>query len=148
MSKETIESQLMILIQDYQWREWPALPGQTNDIRCGVLVPAVITDDIKVYAGVRSSGLDKHAGEICFPGGRPEPSDDDLVATALREAQEEMGISGARILGRLSSMPLYTSNYRLEPYVGAFFSLELYRRSRSYLSLLLISPTISWTRVF
>ena len=119
MSKETYESQFMNLIQNYKWKEWPDLPGQSNDIRCGVLVPTVFTDDIQVYAGVRSSGLEKHAGEICFPGGRPEPGDPDLVATALREAHEEMNIRGARVLGRLSSMPLYTSNYRLEPYVGA-----------------------------
>ena len=118
MSKETYESQFMNLIQNYTWKEWPDLPGQSNDIRCGVLVPTVFTDDILVYAGVRSSGLEKHAGEICFPGGRPEAGDEDLRATALREAQEEMDIASARILGRLSSMPLYTSNYRLEPYVG------------------------------
>ena len=118
MGKENFESQFLTLIQDYRWRTWPPLPGQTNHIQCGVLVPAEFNEDIRVYAGVRSSGLEKHAGEICFPGGRPEPDDADLMATALREAQEEMAISGARILGRLSSMPLYTSNYRLEPYVG------------------------------
>ena len=59
-----------------------------------------------------------------FSGGRPEACDLDLRATALREATEEMGISEARILGRLSSMPLYTSNYRLEPYVGAIDSMK------------------------
>ena len=124
MGKETLESRFTALIEDYQWREWPALPGQTNDIRCGVLLPTVFSNDIAVYAGVRSTGLEKHAGEICFPGGRPEACDHDLRATALREANEEMGISEARILGRLSSMPLYTSNYRLEPYVGAIDSMK------------------------
>jgi 8-oxo-dGTP pyrophosphatase MutT (NUDIX family) len=62
--------------------------------------------------------LENHAGEVCFPGGRPEKEDASLEATALREASEEMGISSAQVLGRLSSMPLYTSNYRLEPFVG------------------------------
>jgi len=118
MSKDISVHKLSALIENYQWREWPALPGQTNDIRCGVLVPVMFSDDITVFAGVRSRGLENHAGEICFPGGRPEDSDKDLQATALREAREEMGIQGAKILGRLSSMPLYTSNYRLEPFVG------------------------------
>ena len=124
MGKETLESRFTALLEDYQWREWPALLGQTNDIRCGVLLPTVFSNDIAVYAGVRSSGLEKHAGEICFPGGRPEACDYDLRATALREANEEMGISEARILGRLSSMPLYTSNHCLEPYVGAIDSMK------------------------
>jgi len=59
-----------------------------------------------------------HGGEICFPGGRPEPEDTDLFSTALREAREEVGISGGDLLGRLSSIPLYTSDYRLEPFVA------------------------------
>ena len=118
MSKERYLPQLVAQLENYSWREWPALRGQTNDIRCGVLIPMQVSDDIMVYAGLRSGGLENHAGEICFPGGRPEKEDTGLEATALREASEEMGISDVQILGRLSSMPLYTSNYRLEPFVG------------------------------
>lgn len=113
-----LASKLMDTMGDYGFSEWPALPGQKNNIRCGVLVPAYVTDDITVFVGVRSRGLGQHAGEICFPGGRPEVQDENLQATALREAREEMGIESARIVGRLSSMPLYTSEYRLEPFVG------------------------------
>lgn len=118
MSKDIDVHQLSAQIKNYSWREWPALRGQTNHIRCGVLIPMRVDHDITVYAGLRSGGLEKHAGEICFPGGRPEKEDANLEATALREASEEMGISGAQLIGRLSSMPLYTSNYRLEPFVG------------------------------
>ena len=110
---------LRIALQERPWEEWPALPGRTNDIRCGVVVP--VQDDgtnPRVYAGARSQSLGKHAGEVCFPGGRPESGDQDLWATAIREAQEELAIEGLDQLGRLSSVPLYTSNYRLEPYIA------------------------------
>jgi 8-oxo-dGTP pyrophosphatase MutT (NUDIX family) len=42
----------------------------------------------------------------------------DLTQTALREAREELGITRVELLGRLSSIPVYTSDHRLEPVVG------------------------------
>jgi 8-oxo-dGTP pyrophosphatase MutT (NUDIX family) len=68
---------------------------------------------------VRASTLRHHANEVCFPGGRPDASDVDLRATALREAHEELGIEDAQVLGELSSVPLYTSDFRLHPFVAA-----------------------------
>jgi 8-oxo-dGTP pyrophosphatase MutT (NUDIX family) len=85
-----------------------------------VLVPLVWEGErLTCVATLRAASLRSHAGEVCFPGGRPEPEDDDLIATALREAHEELGIEGAEILGPLSSIPLYTSDYRLRPWVAA-----------------------------
>ena len=106
------------ILKSYPWQQIPALPGRTNKIQCGVLVPITFADNPKVYAGQRSMDLTNHAGEICFPGGRPEENDSNLQATAIREAEEEMGISDVEIMGRLSSIPVYTSDYRLEPFVG------------------------------
>ena len=58
-----------------------------------VLVPLFESEgDIHVILTQRSSKMRKHAGEVCFPGGKREPDDADDVATALREAQEELGI--------------------------------------------------------
>lgn len=99
--------------------EVPALPGRTNHLRGGVLVPLCWEPDPVVILTERSQRLSRHRGEVCFPGGKPEPGDADLCATALREAEEELGITGADVLGRLSSMPVYTSDYRLEPFVAA-----------------------------
>jgi hypothetical protein len=67
---------------------------------------------------VRARHLRAHGGEVSFPGGRPDPGE-PLEATALREADEELGIVEAEILGSLSSVPLYTSDYRLCPFVAA-----------------------------
>jgi len=99
--------------------EVPALPGRRNHIRTGVLVPLIFEPGPVALLTLRSAGLSEHAGEICFPGGRPEPDDQDLQQTALREAREELGITGAEVLGRLSAIPLYTSDYRLVPFVAA-----------------------------
>jgi 8-oxo-dGTP pyrophosphatase MutT (NUDIX family) len=99
--------------------EVPALPGRRNHIRTGVLVPLVFEPSPVAVVTQRSTALAEHAGEICFPGGRPEPGDRDLQHTALREAHEELGITGAEVLGRLSAIPLYTTDYRLVPFVAA-----------------------------
>lgn len=50
------------------------------------------TGRIRVVLTKRPDSMPTHAGHIAFPGGRPSPQDDGPVATALREAQEEVGI--------------------------------------------------------
>jgi 8-oxo-dGTP pyrophosphatase MutT (NUDIX family) len=105
--------------------EVPALPGRRNDLRAGVLVPLVWEPDPVVLLTLRGTHLRRHAGEVSFPGGRAEPGDVDLEATALREAREELGIVHAEVLGRLSSMPLYTSDFRLVPYVASVDGAEI-----------------------
>lgn len=96
--------------------EHPPLPGRTNHIRCGVLVPIRWAPEPEILLTRRPTTL-KHGGEWCFPGGRPEASDADLYATACREGREELGLTEVTRLGRLASMPIYTSEFRLEPFV-------------------------------
>lgn len=98
---------------------YPALPGRRNDQLAPVLLPLAQRDDRwLLWVTQRSHGLSEHAGEICFPGGRPEADDANLQATALREANEELGIDSAEVLGELSRIPLYSSEYRLVPFVA------------------------------
>lgn len=104
--------------------EVPALPGRRNDRPAGILVPLAWDPDPVVLLTLRGAHLRRHAGEVSFPGGRPDPQDRSLEATALREAREELGIEGAEVLGRLSSMPLYTSEFRLVPFVAAVPAVE------------------------
>ena len=61
-----------------------------------------------------------HSGQISFPGGRQEPTDADLHATALREAQEEVGImsSEVEILGQLTPLYIPVSNFQVYPFVA------------------------------
>ena len=66
----------------------------------------------------RSSALRKHAGQIALPGGKPEPGDDTLWRTAVREAEEEVGLRGhAEVLGRLSPVPTPTG-FLIIPFVA------------------------------
>ncbi len=61
-----------------------------------------------------------HAGQIAFPGGGVESDDRDFSETALREAEEEIGIkkTSVSILGQLSTLYIPVSNYLVHPYVG------------------------------
>lgn len=63
-----------------------------------------------------------HSGQVAFPGGKHEPDDPDLHFTALREAQEEIGItpSQVEILGNLSEFYVGASNHLVLPVVGYY----------------------------
>ena len=69
---------------------------------------------------VRSEELRQHPGQIAFPGGGAETFDDGVVATALREASEELGIppDHVEVLGVLSSFSTVVSGRWLTPVVG------------------------------
>ncbi len=99
--------------------EMGPLPGRTNHIRAGVLVPLVWRPSLCALLTIRSDTLRIHPGDPCFPGGRSEAGDSNLLDTALREAREELQIVDPLVLGRLSSVPLYTSDHRIEPFVAA-----------------------------
>ena len=85
-----------------------------------VLIPLQLVEGCwRVLLTRRTRTVEHHKGEISFPGGRRDADDPDLLATALRESEEEVGIppDGVEVLGRLDD--IYTiSNYRVRPYVG------------------------------
>lgn len=86
----------------------------------GVLIPIIEREPhMSVLLTRRSAALKHHASQISFPGGRMEPDDDDIRATALRETHEEVGIAGndVAILGFLDPLPTITG-YAVTPVVG------------------------------
>jgi len=99
-------------------KTYPAMPGRTNHLHAGILVPMVWKPDPRCIMTERSHELRLHAGEVAFPGGRPDPEDIDLYHTAAREAREEADLQITKRLGELSNFPLYTSDYRLFPFVA------------------------------
>jgi 8-oxo-dGTP pyrophosphatase MutT (NUDIX family) len=68
----------------------------------------------------RRADLRRHAGEISFPGGRHDEGDADLATTALREAQEEIGLEpvAVELVGALPPTSTFVTSYRVHPFVG------------------------------
>ena len=68
----------------------------------------------------RRTDLRRHAGEISFPGGRRDPGDEHLWDTALREAEEEIGLprGQVRLLGELAPVSTFVTGYEIHPFVG------------------------------
>lgn len=66
-----------------------------------------------------------HSGQISFPGGKQDATDENLLATAYRETYEELGISSAQIQFITTLSPLYipVSNFLVQPYIGYLASL-------------------------
>ncbi|KAK3243707.1 hypothetical protein CYMTET_46655 [Cymbomonas tetramitiformis] len=91
-----------------------------------VLVPLFVGNapaDLSVLLTKRSSTLKHHKGEVCLPGGKRDPDDVDDVSTALREAQEEIGLQShsVRVLGKLPPM-LSKHQISVHPIVGTISS--------------------------
>jgi 8-oxo-dGTP pyrophosphatase MutT (NUDIX family) len=108
---------------DARWKEF-------GDPRvAAVLVPLVVRNGgLTVLLTQRADHLNDHAGQVSFPGGRHEPSDANATATALREAQEEVGLDPARV-EVLGCLPDYLTGtgFRVTPVVGLVhppFTLE------------------------
>jgi 8-oxo-dGTP pyrophosphatase MutT (NUDIX family) len=86
-----------------------------------VVVPLTFAPEPSVIVVLRGSQLKDHPGEVGFPGGKPEPGDADLRATALRELGEEIGVADSEVewLGRLGACPVITGRYLIHPFVAA-----------------------------
>ena len=88
--------------------------------RAGVLVPLMVhPDGVRLALMRRTEAGGPHGGQISFPGGRPEPSDESVAATALREACEEFGLKpeAVTVLGRLDD-ELTVTGYVVTPFAG------------------------------
>lgn len=87
--------------------------------QAAVLVGIVLRDPLTVLLTQRTEHLPSHAGQIAFPGGKIEPDDDGALGAALREAEEEIGLSHSYIhpLGYLDTM-LTGTGFAITPVVA------------------------------
>lgn len=94
--------------------------GRIGTTAAAVLIPVIAqAQGLTVLFTQRTQHLKSHSGQVSFPGGRAEPGDASAEFTALREAQEEIGLALQRveILGRLPEYHTRTG-FRVTPVIG------------------------------
>jgi 8-oxo-dGTP pyrophosphatase MutT (NUDIX family) len=107
-----------LLLTPEEAADMDSVGGQDD---AAVLVPLYLKDgDLHAVFTKRRDDLRKHAGEISFPGGRPDFPEEDLRVTALREAEEEIGLlrDDVDVVGALPPTGTFVTGYRIHPYVG------------------------------
>lgn len=103
-----------------QVRQEPDYPLRKAGKRAAVLIPLLESSaGLSVILTQRASHLRSHPGQISFPGGAAEPEDDNAADTALREAEEEIGLprSHVEVLGRLPDYRTI-SGFVIRPIIG------------------------------
>ena len=97
-----------------------------------------------VFLTKRSSTLKSHRGEISFPGGRYIESDGTLLATALRETEEETGIvfTPEQVVGNLRAVRTMTSNHFIVPFITLQDSLQEHRIAASEVEAVIDAPLL------
>lgn len=111
-----------------QYKMAPALRKRPDTVmnsdtrKAGVLILLYNSREKEYYTTlIRKTLYDGvHSGQISFPGGKHEARDPDLVSTALRETEEEIGVpeKHIQILGKLTPLHIPVSNYDVQPFVG------------------------------
>jgi 8-oxo-dGTP pyrophosphatase MutT (NUDIX family) len=91
----------------------------TPPVPAAVLVPIILGPKPGVLLTKRNAHLNKHGGQVSFPGGRIDATDADAEAAALREAQEEIALDPKRVevLGRMADY-ITGTGYRITPVLG------------------------------
>jgi len=101
-----------------------------------------------VFLTKRSENLRSHRGEISFPGGRYTKADRNLLGTALRETEEEIGVSfhAEQVIGSLRAVRTMTSNHFIVPFVAVQERLPEHRISASEVQAAIDAPLIDTLR--
>ena len=120
MVKRTMVTSILARLKDHLPLE-PAPPAPDPDlVAAGVLVPLFVqAEALQVLFTQRTLMVRDHRGQIAFPAGVRDPEDAHLLATALRETEEEIGLApeAVEVLGTLPAVATITG-YHITPFVG------------------------------
>lgn len=105
----------MSVLQDEDLR----IKGSDQARDAGVMITAIESTQELIIIERSAHPLDKHKGQLSFPGGKKEVNDQDLMETAIRETQEEIGLELSRnqVLGNLSPLYIPVSNFMVHPFI-------------------------------
>jgi 8-oxo-dGTP pyrophosphatase MutT (NUDIX family) len=118
LSREALKAELGRVLLAPDEAAKLSVRGRTQ---AGVLVPLYLQDGgLHAVLTRRREDLRRHPGEISFPGGRLDEGEASLVATALREADEEIGLpaDAVELVGALQPTPTIATGYAVYPFVG------------------------------
>ena len=119
LSISRIESNFKSYIDKGSWGHWPSVKKEiahvdipvaliTFEYISSILIPLIEIDGrVYVILTTRSLSVSSYKGQVCFPGGRREHSDSSAIHTALREAEEEIGLpaTSVQVIGSIGNMP-------------------------------------------
>lgn len=151
----TLEKLLSIGLpgEEYQFHMAPAHRPRSSELnandgayqKAGVLMGLVPYPDCPNQVALllieRSHGPDVHSGQIAFPGGKQEP-DENLIATALRETEEEIGVRSSEWspMGALSPLIIPPSRFHVHPFLFYMHSFPEMQLNSSEVSQVLVVP--------
>jgi len=114
------EVQWQMASSDRMLKDFPRIPGQNAQEAAVLILLYPFKDSVSTVFMQRHDYKGVHGGQISFPGGKKEPSDKDLIHTAIREACEETGaeMKDLIIINTLSPLFIPVSNIIVTPVVG------------------------------
>lgn len=131
-------------VDNRNWHRPIARPGKPRigAVVC-LLFPDEATHDLRVVLTQRPDTLKDHSGQVSFPGGRVEEGE-AFDAAALRELEEEVGVSAdtVTLLGTLAPLYIYPSDFLVHPFVGYTPQRPVYERNAAEVASIL-EPTLA-----
>lgn len=114
------EIQWQMASSDRMVRNFPRIPGKDARVAAVLILLYPHNGTVHTVFMQRHNYDGVHGGQISFPGGKKEPSDADIIQTALREAAEETGVDASEIsvIGILTPLFIPVSNMIVTPVIG------------------------------
>lgn len=126
--------------------EW--VRAQKPKIAAVLIALVSISNEMHVIFTKRKSYAGVHSDQVSFPGGKSEPEDASLLATALRESEEEIGLAlhTTQVVGALTPLYIPPSNYLVHPFVAGVTAQEPWKLQAEEVAAVLEIPLAHFFR--